>query len=167
MHHFQFVRYRFVFETSLQADIQLMPCRERTDQALLEAETAKVVKWVFEQSVSQAQDTDAKGGAGVFAYKNGTASISDTIIHTKQDTSGGTHAAGGGTVKASNLTVTTEGESSAAIRSDRGGGTITVNGGSYASNGSGSPAVYCTADITVKCNANQQYVADSKECIKA
>ena len=34
MHHFQFVRYRFVFETPLQADIQLMPCRERTDQAL-------------------------------------------------------------------------------------------------------------------------------------
>ena len=37
----------------------------------------------------------------------------------------------------------------AAIRSDRGGGTMTVNGGSYTSNGTGSPAVYSTADITV------------------
>lgn len=107
-------------------------------------------------------DTDAKGGAGVFAYKNGTASISDTMIHTKQDTSGGIHAAGGGTVRASNLTVTTEGESSAAIRSDRGGGTITVNGGSYTSNGSGSPAVYCTADITVK---DAQLEANGSEAV--
>lgn len=27
---------------------------------------------------------------------------------------------------------------------------MTVDGGSYTSNGSGSPAVYCTADITMK-----------------
>jgi len=56
---------------------------------------------------------------------------------------------GGGTINASNLTVETQGGSSAAIRSDRGGGTIIVNGGSYTSNGSGSPAIYSTADITV------------------
>lgn len=43
----------------------------------------------------------------------------------------------------------TEGESSAAIRSDRGSGTMVVDGGSYISNGVGSPAVYSTADITV------------------
>ena len=64
-------------------------------------------------------------------------------------TSGGIHVAGGGTLHADNLTVETSGESSAAIRSDRGGGTMTVNGGTYTSNGSGSPAVYCTADITI------------------
>ena len=57
--------------------------------------------------------------------------------------------AGGGTLYAEDLTVTTSGESSAAIRSDRGSGTMVVTGGSYTSNGSGSPAVYVTADITV------------------
>lgn len=94
-------------------------------------------------------ETDAAGGAGLFAYGDGVITVSDATISTKQDTSGGIHAAGGGTLIANNLTVTTEGESSAAIRSDRGGGTMTVNGGSYTSNGTGSPAVYCTANITV------------------
>lgn len=93
--------------------------------------------------------TDASGGAGVFAYGDGVANVSDTTITTTQDTSGGIHVAGGGTLHASNLTVETSGASAAAVRSDRGGGTMTVDGGSYTSNGSGSPAVYCTADITI------------------
>ena len=93
--------------------------------------------------------TDAAGGAGVFAYADGTAYVSDTAIHTQQGTSGGIHVAGGGTLYAWNLDVTTEGASSAAIRSDRGSGTMVVDGGSYTSNGSGSPAIYSTADITV------------------
>lgn len=93
--------------------------------------------------------TDAKGGAGVFAYGDGVVNVSDTTINTTESTSGGIHVAGGGTLNASNLTVETNGESAAAIRSDRGGGTMTVNGGSYTSNGVGSPSVYCTADITV------------------
>ena len=93
--------------------------------------------------------TDAKGGAGVFAYGDGTVYIADSTITTKQDTSGGIHAAGGGTLYAWDVTAETDGESSAAIRSDRGGGTMVVDSGSYTSNGTGSPAVYCTADIAV------------------
>ena len=94
-------------------------------------------------------DTDADGGAGVFAYGDGAAYVRDTEIETKGDTSGGIHVAGGGTLYAENLDVLTHGESSAAIRSDRGGGTMTVNGGSYMTTGAGSPAVYVTADISV------------------
>lgn len=93
--------------------------------------------------------TDAAGGAGVFAYGDGTAYVSDTTITTAQDTSGGIHVAGGGTLYAWDLDVVTDGESSAAIRSDRGSGTMVVDGGSYTSNGVGSPAVYSTADITI------------------
>ena len=55
---------------------------------------------------------------------------------------------GGGTLYAYDDTVTTAGESSAAIRSDRGGGTMVVDGGSYTTNGTGSPAIYSTADIS-------------------
>ena len=95
-------------------------------------------------------DTDANGGAGVFAYGDGVAYVSDTTISTAQGASGGIHVAGGGTLYASNLTVTTQGGSSAAIRSDRGSGTMIVDGGSYTANGSGSPAVYVTADITIR-----------------
>ncbi len=94
--------------------------------------------------------TSANGGAGVFAYGDGTAYVSDTEITTQKGASGGIHVAGGGTLKAVDLTVSTYGASSAAIRSDRGSGTMTVEGGSYTSHGSGSPAVYVTADISVK-----------------
>ena len=92
----------------------------------------------------------------------GVARVSDTVITTKQNTSGGIHVAGGGTLYAENLTVTTEGESAAAIRSDRGGGTMTVSGGSYTSKGVGSPAVYVTADITI---SDAQLTAEGSEAL--
>ncbi len=106
--------------------------------------------------------TDANGAAGVFAYSDGTAYVSDTVIRTSGNTAGGIHAAGGGTVYAWNLDVETQGESSAAIRSDRGGGTMVVDGGTYVTYGSGSPAVYVTADITVN---DAQLVANGSEGI--
>lgn len=93
--------------------------------------------------------TDANGGAGLFAYGDGVVYVSDATIKTNADTSGGIHAAGGGTLYAWDLDVTTAGNSSAAIRSDRGGGTMVVDGGSYTSTGTGSPAVYTTADISI------------------
>ncbi|WP_026527342.1 hypothetical protein [Butyrivibrio sp. VCD2006] len=104
--------------------------------------------------------SDADGANGVFSYggnggKNGAEGdgtkviISDTTITTTGDGSGGIMTTGGGITEASNLTVETSGRSSAAIRTDRGGGTVTVDGGSYTTNGLGSPAIYSTADITV------------------
>ena len=93
--------------------------------------------------------TDAAGGAGAFAYGDGTVYVKDTTITTTQDTSGGVHAAGGGTLYGWNVTAETSGNSSAAIRSDRGGGRMVLDGGSYISNGNGSPAIYSTADIAV------------------
>jgi len=104
--------------------------------------------------------SDASGANGVFSYggnggRNGAAGdgttviISDSTITTTGDGSGGIMTTGGGVTYASNLTVETSGRSSAAIRTDRGGGTVVVDGGSYTSNGLGSPAIYSTADITV------------------
>ena len=105
-------------------------------------------------------ETSASGANGVFSYggnggQNGasgdgtTVIISDSSITTTGNGSGGIMTTGGGTTYAYNLTVDTSGRSSAAIRTDRGGGTVVVDGGSYASNGLGSPAIYSTADITV------------------
>ncbi len=106
-------------------------------------------------------ESSASGANGVFVYggnggRNGAAGdgtvlhISGTTITTTGDGSGGIMTTGGGVTWAENLTVTTSGRSSAAIRTDRGGGTVVVDGGTYTSNGLGSPAIYSTADITVK-----------------
>ena len=104
--------------------------------------------------------TSADGANGVFSYggnggQNGavgdgtTVYISDTVITTAGNGSGGIMTTGGGVTYASNLTVETSGRSSAAIRTDRGGGLVMVDGGSYTTNGLGSPAIYSTANITV------------------
>ena len=104
--------------------------------------------------------SDADGANGVFSYggnggRNGaegdgtTLIIRDTVIVTTGDGAGGIMTTGGGVTYAYDLDVTTSGRSSAAIRTDRGGGTVVVDGGTYTSNGLGSPAIYSTADITV------------------
>ena len=110
----------------------------------------------YEDAVVSVEDssiwTEAIGANGVFAYGDSVISLKNTVVDTDSYSSGGIMVAGGGTLYAENCTVTTEGGSSAAIRSDRGGGLMVVNGGSYVSNGSlgsGSPACYCVADITI------------------
>ncbi len=105
-------------------------------------------------------NTDATGANGVFCYggsattnnssNDGTEiNISDSTITTTKDNSGGIMTTGGGTMKASNLTINTEGTSSAAIRTDRGGGDVIVNRGTYTTKGQGSPTIYSTANVTV------------------
>ena len=112
-----------------------------TDKATVNIKNAKV-------------KTTAQNGNGVFSYGEGTTvNISDSEIYTTNDNSGGIQTTGGATMNAKNLNVKTEGNSSAAIRSDRGGGKVNVDGGEYVSKGYNSPAIYSTADITVK-NAN-------------
>ena len=115
--------------------------------------------------------TNATGANGVFSYggsattnnsssDNTTINISDSTITTSKDNSGGIMTTGGGIMNATNLTITTAGTSSAAIRSDRGGGTVVVNKGTYKTTGKGSPAIYSTADITVK---NATLIATASE----
>lgn len=105
--------------------------------------------------------TDATGANGVFSYGGSattsnsssdgtTVNISNSKIATTKDNSGGIMTTGGGIMNAADLEITTAGTSSAAIRSDRGGGTVNVDGSTYTTTGQGSPAVYSTANITVK-----------------
>ena len=116
-------------------------------------------------------NTNATGANGVFSYggsatTNNTNSdgtqvmISDSKITTTKDNSGGIMTTGGGTMIAKNLTINTAGVSSAAIRTDRGGGTVSVDGGTYKTTGAGSPSIYSTADITVK---NASLIATASE----
>lgn len=116
--------------------------------------------------------TDAVNGNGIFSYGSGTVvNVSGTKIRTSQRNSGGIQTTGGGVMNAENLDIETSGNSSAAIRSDRGGGTVTVNGGTYVTNGTGSPAMYSTADITVSdavltANSSEGIVVEGKNSVK-
>ena len=116
-------------------------------------------------------NTSVTNGNGVFSYGEGTVvNISDSTIRTTENNSGGIQTTGGGTMKATNLDVETQGNSAAAIRSDRGGGTVNVDGGSYVTNGTGSPAIYCTADISVSdatltANASEGVVVEGKNSV--
>ncbi|MBR4424570.1 MAG: hypothetical protein IKS66_01345 [Oscillospiraceae bacterium] len=120
--------------------------------------------------------SDASGANGVFCYggnggQNGasgdgtTLVIRDTSIVTTGSGSGGIMTTGGGVTYAYDLDVSTSGQSSAAIRTDRGGGLVYVDGGTYTSNGLGSPAIYSTAEIHV---ANATLVSNLSEgvCIE-
>lgn len=116
--------------------------------------------------------TDAVNGNGIFSYGSGTVvNVSGTKIRTSQRNSGGIQTTGGGVMNADDLDIETSGNSSAAIRSDRGGGTVTVNGGTYTTNGTGSPAIYSTADITVSdaaltANNSEGVVVEGKNSVK-
>ena len=115
--------------------------------------------------------TDGAGANAMFCYGTGTTlRVKDAVIRTSSRNSGGIQTAGGGTTVAENLDIETAGASAAAIRSDRGGGTVTVTGGSYVTNGTGSPAIYSTAQITVNdavltANASEAVVVEGKNAV--
>lgn len=106
--------------------------------------------------------SDSTGGDNSSFYGVGAAVLTTDGTAYVKNADITTNAAGGGTLYAWDLNVETQGESSAAIRSDRGGGTMVVDGGTYTSNGTGSPAVYCTADIAVN---NATLTANGSEAI--
>ena len=103
----------------------------------------------------------AEGANGVFAYDGATINISDTVINVTGGNAGGIEVSGGATLNATNLTVNSTVK--AAIRSDRGGGTLAVNGGTYTTSGSsGAPAIYSTANVTA---SNAVLTANDSEAV--
>ena len=116
--------------------------------------------------------TDGMHANAVFSYGEGTViTIAGSQIETSDNCSGGIMVTGGGTLEASNLSIHTQGNSSAAIRSDRGGGTQHVVGGTYVTDGTGSPVIYSTADVTVEdavltSNASQGVVVEGKNSVR-
>lgn len=115
--------------------------------------------------------TNGTHANAVFSYGEGTTvNVSNSVIETSGNCSGGIMTTGGGTMNATNLNIHTTGNSSAAIRSDRGGGTVVVDGGSYVTDGTGSPVIYSTADITVsdaymESTASQGVVVEGKNSV--
>ncbi len=107
--------------------------------------------------------SSTQGGNGIFSYGEGTiVRVSDTTIRTSGNSSGGVMVTGGGTMEVRDSDIETWGDSSAPLRTDRGGGVLTVAGGTFISHGTGSPAVYSTAEISV---SNAVLTSTSSEAI--
>ena len=106
-------------------------------------------------------EATAQNATGVFAYDGGTINISDCTVNVTGGGAGGVQVAGGGTLYGQNLTVASA--SKAAIRSDRGGGVMVLDGGTYTSTGTnGCPAIYSTAEITVR---NAECVSEQSRAV--
>ena len=101
------------------------------------------------------------GSNAVFATGEGSViNVENTNIHTKGDSSRGLDATYKGTVNGKNLTITTEGDHSATLATDRGEGTITAEAAKLTTSGTGSPVIYSTGNITAN---NVNGVANKSE----
>ena len=92
--------------------------------------------------------TNAKGSNAVFAWRGATIYVNDVTIHNYERISRGLHCTHEGVIVASNVNITTESETSSTIATDRGGGTVTVTGGSATAKGNRSAVLYSTGTIT-------------------
>lgn len=95
-------------------------------------------------------ESSADGANAVFATGSGAQiTARDITIRTTGDSSRGLDATYGAQIEAENVSITTQGAHCAPVATDRGEGTIVVNGGTLSAAGDGSPCVYSTGDITL------------------
>jgi len=90
------------------------------------------------------------GANGAFSTGSGSTVVLSNV--TIQASGGGAHgvmATQGGVMTLTNVNITTTGANSAPIATDRGGGAITVTGGSSVASGPDSPCLYSTGSLKI------------------
>lgn len=92
--------------------------------------------------------SESQGANAVFAYNGGTINVDGITIDNSKSVSRGLHATYGGIINATDVDITTRSETSSTIATDRGGGTVTVEGGTATAKGSNSAVLYSTGTIT-------------------
>lgn len=92
--------------------------------------------------------TNSQGSNAVFAWRGATINVNDVTIVNQKSVSRGLHATYEGIINATNVNITTQSETSSTIATDRGGGTVTVTGGSATAQGNNSAVLYSTGTIT-------------------
>jgi hypothetical protein len=95
--------------------------------------------------------TTGTGANGVFACGQGaTVNLDSVKILCTASGAHGVDATNGGVLNLTNVNINTSGNgAAAAIATDRGSGTITVNGGTVITTGTKSPGIYSTGKISV------------------
>lgn len=113
--------------------------------------------------------TNAKGSNAVFATgEDAKIYIKDSkITTTGSSSSRGLDATYGGYIEADNVVIKTQGGSCAALATDRGEGTVIARNSDLETNGSGSPVIYSTGDISIfdtvgVANGSQMVVIEGK-----
>jgi hypothetical protein len=95
--------------------------------------------------------TTGSGANGVFSTgANSTVVLTNDTIYCSGSSGHGIDATIGGKITANNCSITTTNGHGAAYATDRGGGTIIVNGGIANTTGTDSPGLYSTGTFTVK-----------------
>ena len=93
--------------------------------------------------------SSVSGANAVVATNGGEAVVKNTTISTTKNNSRGLHATYGGVITADKTSISTQGGSCAALATDRGAGTIKASNMTLSTAGAGSPLIYSTGDITV------------------
>lgn len=113
--------------------------------------------------------TNANGSNAVFSTgEDSKIYLNNSTIETKANKSSrGLDATYGGYIEADKVTITTKGASCATLATDRGEGTVIAKNSTLETNGSGSPIIYSTGDITISnttgvANASQMVVIEGK-----
>ncbi len=112
------------------------------------------------------QAPEGNGGVPGQTTVSGTteANIKNVKITTHSDKSRGLDATYGGIINAENVIISTDGQSCAALATDRGEGQVHVknsdiNTGVSKANGRGSPLIYSTGNITLENTKGTSYVS--------
>ncbi len=92
--------------------------------------------------------SSSQGANAVIATNGATIEIDTITIVNNYSVSRGLHATYGGTITASNVDITTNEATSSTIATDRGGGTVSVTGGTATANGSKSAVIYSTGTMS-------------------
>ena len=112
--------------------------------------------------------TSSSGSNAVVATGSATATVTGCAISTTGESSRGLHATYAGVINGSDLTIETRGAHCAAVATDRGSGTVAVDGANtFTTSGDGSPCIYSTGEITVSgltgtANGAQAVVVEGK-----
>ncbi|MBR0412118.1 MAG: hypothetical protein IJI47_00930 [Eubacterium sp.] len=113
--------------------------------------------------------TSAGGANAVFSTgENSKIYVKNTTIKTTGERSSrGLDATYGGYIEADNVNITTQGGSCATLATDRGEGTVIANNSTLETNGTGSPVIYSTGDISIDntkgtANGSQNVVIEGK-----
>lgn len=92
--------------------------------------------------------SSSQGANAVIATNGASVEIAGITIVNNNSVSRGLHATYGGIITASNVDITTNEATSSTIATDRGGGTVTVNGGKATANGAKSAVIYSTGTMS-------------------